>query len=438
MLSRTAIKDGSVKLAGVILREELYRLVWAEPMTKIAARFEVSGSYLARVCETLNVPQPPRGYWAKLEVGKAAPAPALPELRAGDPLGWSRDDAPIPRAKPALPKVRRQRVAARPTLPAIHALVSGAKAVILNSRPVDDRGLLRPFKRKLVDINASEACLDSALLLANSLFNAFEEAGHAVMLAAATSGLRRDTIDEREAGGPARHHPPYPPFWTPDRPTIVSIGSVAIGLCVIEMTERVTMRYVNGGYVRDTPELAVRMERSRNHSFTTVKEVSSGRLRVIAYSPYGRVAWSRAWQEAKAKTDGVPVSAIVNAVLIEARALVGKLEEAARQAEIECQAREAQHEKWRREDDRRRVEKSIADSREALADVIERWSRVMAIEQFFQGVEVRAASLDPDEKAAVLARLSLAREFLGSSDPLGSFLGWQTPRERYQPLYEKG
>jgi hypothetical protein len=83
------------------------------------------------------------------------------------------------------------------------------------------------------------------------------------------------------------------------------------------------------------------------------------------------------------------------------------------------------------------VERSVTDSREALAGVIERWSRAMAIEQFFQGVEVRAASLDPDEKAAVLERLSLAREFLGSSDPLDSFLGWQTPRERYQPLYEK-
>jgi hypothetical protein len=309
------------ELAGVILREELYSLVWAELMTKIAARFEVSGSYLARVCETLNVPRPPRGYWAKLEVGKAAPAPALPEARAGDPLGWSRDDTPIPRAKPAVPKVQRQRVAARPTLPAMHALVSGAKAVILNSRPVEDRGLLRPFKRKLVDISASQACLDRALLLANSLFNAFEAAGHSVMLAATTSGLRRSTIDEREAGGPERNHPPYPPLWAPDRPTIVSIGSLAIGLCVIEMTERATMRYVNGGYVRDTPELAARMDRSRNHSFTTVQEVPSGRLRVIAYSPYGRVAWSRAWQEAKGAADSISVSTIVNAVSVEARAM---------------------------------------------------------------------------------------------------------------------
>lgn len=60
----------------MILREELYRLVSAEPMTKPAVRSDVSGSYLARACETLNVPRPPRGHWAKLAVGKAALAPA--------------------------------------------------------------------------------------------------------------------------------------------------------------------------------------------------------------------------------------------------------------------------------------------------------------------------------------------------------------------------
>lgn len=319
----------------------------------------------------------------------------------------------------------------------MHGLVSGAKAMILNSRPIDDGALLRPFKRRLVDITASHACLDRALLLANSLFNAFEAAGHPVMLAAATSELRRCPIDEREAGGPERKHPPHPPLWAPDRPTIVSIGSVAIGLCVIEMSERTTMRYVNGGYVRDTPELAARMERSRNYSFTTVQEVPSGRLRVIAYSPYGRVAWSRAWQESTGKANDISVATIVNAVSGEARGLVGKLEEAERKAEIERQAWAARQEQWRRNDDRRSVEKSIEDSRGALASVIERWSRTMEIEQFFQAVEARAASLEPDSKAAALERLALAREFLGSADPLDFFLEWRTPREHYQPLYEK-
>jgi hypothetical protein len=52
-----------------ITREKLYEEVWAEPMTVVAARYQVSGNFLARVCVALNVPHPPRGYWAKLKVG---------------------------------------------------------------------------------------------------------------------------------------------------------------------------------------------------------------------------------------------------------------------------------------------------------------------------------------------------------------------------------
>ena len=69
----------------VITREELYELVWSTPMTKVAEKFEVSGSYLARVCTELRVPRPERGYWAKLAVGKAPQRPALPEPLPGDP-----------------------------------------------------------------------------------------------------------------------------------------------------------------------------------------------------------------------------------------------------------------------------------------------------------------------------------------------------------------
>lgn len=83
----------------MISREELYRLVWAEPMTKVAARFDVSGSYLARMCTLLNVPRPERGYWAKMAVGKAPAQPLLPAPLPGDPLHWSKEGEKLPVAK---------------------------------------------------------------------------------------------------------------------------------------------------------------------------------------------------------------------------------------------------------------------------------------------------------------------------------------------------
>ena len=73
-------------------RENLYKEIWAEPMTKVAARYEISGNYLARVCQHLNVPHPPRGYWAKLEFGKAPKRSPLPDPRPGEVLEWHRGD----------------------------------------------------------------------------------------------------------------------------------------------------------------------------------------------------------------------------------------------------------------------------------------------------------------------------------------------------------
>ncbi len=51
-----------------VSREQLYAEVWAEPMTKVALKYKVSSSFMARVCNWLNVPRPERGYWAKLAV----------------------------------------------------------------------------------------------------------------------------------------------------------------------------------------------------------------------------------------------------------------------------------------------------------------------------------------------------------------------------------
>ena len=168
----------------MISREELYQLVWAEPMSKVAVRFDVSGSYMARVCELLNVPRPERGYWAKLAVGKAPEPLPLPEARPGDQLYWSKDETFRPPPKPR--QAPRSRSASRRVTISkarIHPLIRGAKAHFKNSRPIDDGAYLKPFKQLLVDVTTSEACLDKALGLANDLFNAFESVGHRVVIA---------------------------------------------------------------------------------------------------------------------------------------------------------------------------------------------------------------------------------------------------------------
>ena len=83
------------------------------------------------------------------------------------------------------------------------------------------------------------------------------------------------------------------------------------------------------------------------------------------------------------------------------------------------------------------MEQSIRESREHLGQVIQQWSSAVSVEMFLAGVEIRAAALLETDMAVVLKRLTLAREFLGTQDPLDFFMSWKTPGERYRPVYPK-
>lgn len=52
-------------------REELYEIVWADPVSKVAPLYGVSAPSLAKTCARARVPLPERGYWAKLRYGKS-------------------------------------------------------------------------------------------------------------------------------------------------------------------------------------------------------------------------------------------------------------------------------------------------------------------------------------------------------------------------------
>lgn len=64
-------------------RQELYDLVWSEPMQTLAKRFGMSDTGLAKICKGANIPRPPRGYWAKLAAGKSVVRIDLPKRGPG-------------------------------------------------------------------------------------------------------------------------------------------------------------------------------------------------------------------------------------------------------------------------------------------------------------------------------------------------------------------
>ena len=68
-----------------LTREELFALVWQSPMRRLAEEFGISGGRLAKICDRMDVPYPPLGYWAKKAAGKPVLAVELPVLKCKIP-----------------------------------------------------------------------------------------------------------------------------------------------------------------------------------------------------------------------------------------------------------------------------------------------------------------------------------------------------------------
>jgi hypothetical protein len=64
-------------------RRQLYELVWSVPLTAVAPQFAISDVALKNTCRKFEIAVPPRGYWAKLRVGKRTTKVALPPRAAG-------------------------------------------------------------------------------------------------------------------------------------------------------------------------------------------------------------------------------------------------------------------------------------------------------------------------------------------------------------------
>jgi hypothetical protein len=91
-----------------ITREELYERVWSQPMVKVAKDFGISDRGLAKTCKRLEVPVPPRGYWAKLQAGKRVSKIPLPVPKSKLPPEISIQRTPVATESPVPEQVRAE------------------------------------------------------------------------------------------------------------------------------------------------------------------------------------------------------------------------------------------------------------------------------------------------------------------------------------------
>lgn len=371
-----------------LTRSELYNRVCGAPLSRLAPELGLSGTALAAICRQHAVPYPGSGYWTRKSLGITSELPALPD--GIDEIIEITSVTPKPREKKAPATDTDTGLAPRPVAKTRrlerHPLLVGAEEHLRKSRTVKDGEFLRPYKRILPDVISSEASLSRALSIANHLYLALNRLGYRVHIPPAGEDHHRIHIKEQEVERKDRKYGSYHSgsIWRPDRPTIVYIGSVPIGLAVTEMTERVTMRYLSGEYYRENSKLVRSLKPWQlTHSWTTEQDMPSGRFRIVAYSPKRGVDWAPSWQD----TESEPLTAVIPKIAESLQASRDKLQ-TLMTAEDEAEAkrkkeRQEEWERYERREDQRKVAQAIKDSQQQLSEIIESWGRAMIVERFF-------------------------------------------------------
>lgn len=308
-----------------------------------------------------------------------------------------------------------------------HELLIGIKPFFLKSRKAENE-ILRPFKRLLVDVLASEKMLDAVLDATQALFDACAQRGHHVGLAAVGAQMSRADVDLLEKPASRQYHRAV---WSPERPTLVHVGSVAIGLTVFEMTEEVEVVYVNGKYlpVRDLSEHQLRRYVGTHH-WRSKEEHASGRICVQAYCPSWRVKWSKRWLETKPGSCQGMMPQIVAELDAIAPELARQLEEAKLRAEEEQRRWEEEHLRRQQEAERQRRERARQDAKRDLLAAIAAWDEARRISEFLAAAEVELMQVTDGSGPAAMERLQRARDLIGPISPLLQLKSWRAPEER--------
>jgi hypothetical protein len=340
--------------AVTINREELYKLVWEEPITRVAKRFGISDVMLRKICEKLRVPRPPTGYWAmaprrkervrrrplpKLEINQ----PSSHTIQVREPQEKSVGKYPEIDELVAteLRQVKPIRVSERLTKP--HDLVRESRQVLIAAKPIE--GILRPPNKRYLDMRVSPSSLNRALLIMDALIKGLEASGYTL----STEGGRFLTTD-------------------------VEILGQKLRFCLKERVRR-------DDHVPTTAERKEMDQYPHVHSVIRWDFVPTGELTLQIESWGTRRSWS--------DTVSQRVEDKLNDCMLAVIKLAG--EGRKRQLEREEQARRWEEERRRREElERQRREEE--ERLRALEKEVENWGRAQQLRLYIQAAEKAAAS----------------------------------------------
>ena len=426
----------------LISRDQLYEEVWGEPMLAVAQRYQVSSSFLARICRRLRVPCPPRGYWAKKAAGLKPKTPPLPPPEPGEELGWSRGWEPAPRQPypaPSTEAPNRIKVKTETPSDGLHPLLVGVEAKLLEGSEMYNK-YLRPSKRLLPDIYVTKSAVTYAVETANQFFRFLGGKGCRVDYSPQGLSFHRPELkhcEGKDGWTSTWDH------WHPARSTLVYIGTMPIGLTIFEYMERVEAQERNGKWIRlsDIPPPSGRRRDSGPSYHTSTHDFTTGRIAIRAYSPYEAVPWERYWVEPEVGELPAMFDQITGSLKAHASKLVPLVKAHLEKQRIEQERREAEHQAWLKkraiEEEQERLaalerarKQAVQDSKDELMDLMKRRDQAKRVQVFISEIERLVDEAPLEEQASLWERLDQARAFLGEIDLPELFRRWRTPSER--------
>ena len=175
-----------------LTRQELYKKIWKVPMWRLAPEYGLSDVGLKKICKKLNIPTPPRGYWAKQQNGYKVTRTPLPKKKADEPDTYTLYKTSIAEKK-LIKKMDEQKnylpegidltkpIPVSQKLSHPHPLTRELKGVLEKQKP-DKYGTVQPLREKVFGLRVSPANLPRALRILDSIVKWFEANGFPLIM----------------------------------------------------------------------------------------------------------------------------------------------------------------------------------------------------------------------------------------------------------------
>ena len=394
-----------------IKREELYEHVGSVPIWTLCEQYGLSDNGLRKICRRLNVPVPPRGYWAKVEAGHnvrkmalpkdakqsvaqihVAPKPARTEADDED-HAWLEERVAFERAEASTIEVVMKPRRWHPAVQPLHQFFEREAKEVEASRKADERYQSWPEWRKQRDWNGDgmkwhRVVRNGELMPATHhatvarLSIAQFRRGLAILNAVAVAATKRQfevTLDEKKGR------------------TVLAGHGGALELRMSERTEQRTRKVKRyDGKLEDEPY-----------------RVPTGRLRIFVERGYGKV-WTIE------ETAEGPLESKLNAFFAGVWKQVTYCQQKAREQEERerraavLAAERAEVERLEREEAAKR--EAERKRRAALLEEVAAWRRANEIRAYVAAVK-EATALRGDEAVADWVEWALG--VAGEMDPVG-------------------